>query len=511
MSDSDHPIETEIKLRVPAASLALLERHPALRQARDSSAEQRDEATTYFDTPSLALGSQGISLRVRRSRHRYVQTVKIGDLNGAVARRREEWEWPIGTASLDLERAAQTPVGATLSAAELAALQPVFATEIHRTARLLRLYDGSAAELVLDQGRIVADRKTEPVSELELELKAGDIAPLYQLALDLARVVPLALEPASKAERGYRLCTGKPPASRKSRDVIVDARATAAEGFARIVGSVVDHMMANMEAALLGDVEAVHQMRVAIRRMRSALQLFKPCLQPETAAGFNAELRRIGLLIGEARDWDVFMLKTLPIANGKVRVCAWLDLLRTAAEPKRAAAHGAVQDELRGPAFTRLVLGLEGWAHDAARSPALVGNGEMARSMLELAPALLDRMLRKVRKRGQAIGGAGWPRLHVLRKSTKKLRYSGEFLAALYQRKANAAYVDGCKDLQERLGEINDAVMTSRLADRLGEAGHPDLVPAIGALSEWGDRRAGKASRQLPAAWRDFCRADRFW
>jgi triphosphatase len=245
--------------------------------------------------------------------------------------------------------------------------------------------------------------------------------------------------------------------------------------------------------------------------MRAALVLFNPRLHPETNRLFNTELRRIGQVFGEARDWDVFVLETLPAATSDVPVPGWLDLMREAAEKKRSAAHRAVRDELLGTAFTRLVLGIAGWVEDGVHSPAVLGDDDMGQAIGDIAPALLDRMARKVAKRGHAPDDASREDLHALRKSAKKLRYAVEFLSALYPRKAVKTYVDACKKLQELLGRINDAAMTPILAARLSEGEHADLAPAIGTLAEWSDQRGKKALQRLPKAWRSFRNAKRFW
>jgi CHAD domain-containing protein len=147
-------------------------------------------------------------------------------------------------------------------------------------------------------------------------------------------------------------------------------------------------------------------------------------------------------LFGEARDWDVFALETSPAAATDVPVPGWLDLLRETTETKRAAAHRAVQDELRGTTFTRLVLGLAGWVEDGAESPAVLGDDDMGQAIADIAPALLDEIVRKVAKRGRALDDAAREDLHALRKSATKLRYAVEFLSALYPRKEVKTYVD---------------------------------------------------------------------
>jgi hypothetical protein len=151
------------------------------------------------------------------------------------AKSRGEWEWPITSNKSDISRFAETPVGSALTATDLAALQPIFTITVCRTTRQVQLEDGTLAEVVFDQGEILADSAREPISELEMELKAGSLGPLYRLALDLAMAAPLTIEPASKAERGFRLHTGERPHASKASAVSVSADTSAAQAFQQIV------------------------------------------------------------------------------------------------------------------------------------------------------------------------------------------------------------------------------------------------------------------------------------
>ncbi len=466
--------------------------------------------TTYFDTPAGALGREGVSLRIRRSGDQRIQTAKLlGDGEG-VAARRGEWEWPIEGDTPELDRLAETPAGPALAKLD-GALRPLCATEIIRTVRLLRLDEAVAAEVAIDEGEIQANGTGQPVSELEIELKEGRAGPLYRLALDLSEAAPLVLEPASKLARGAAMAGAAGPPARKAPDLDLAGDASAAEAFRRIIGSVLGHLLANMGPADRGDSEGIHQTRVALRRLRAALTLFQPRLEPHAVGRFNDELRRAGRIFGAARDWDVFVLETLAAAEADGAEPGWLGLLGEAAGALRNAAHGAARTELGAPRFTLLLLGLAAWAEDGAQNPALLGTAKLTRPIAEVAPALLDRMTRKVSRRGRKLAHAMPPELHALRKAMKKLRYGIEFLGGLYPHKRVKAYLGPCKDLQELLGQINDAAATPALAEQIAAAGHVGLTPAVGAIAHWAERRDADAKRHLPKAWRSFRVARPFW
>jgi CHAD domain-containing protein len=352
---------------------------------------------------------------------------------------------------------------------------------------------------------------SETVSELELELRDGTLAPLYRLALDLHARVPLTIGPESKAARGYRLRTGRAPAARKAPDLDLDRNVGAPEAFREIVAARLGHLLANQPAAAASDPEGVHQMRVAIRRLRTALVLFGPRLEPHVAARFETELKRLGQVLGDARDWDVFCLDTLPKAMDGAPGAGWGHLLREAAEAERRAAHRRVEEELGRPALTGFVLGMAAWVEDGSARPVLLGDKRISRRLVKLAPALLDRVAGKAARRGKRIGRRSDEELHALRKSLKKLRYGADDLAGLYGRKAVERYLRGCKELQELLGRMNDAAVAGVLAEQLSAGDRADLAPAVGTLAGWGERRRDEARQRLPGAWATFRKASPFW
>lgn len=534
---SNGPVEVELKLLLPKGARAALEQHPALREPRATAPEVREEHTAYYDSPRLGLAERGLSLRVRRYGGKRVQTLKSmrdgsgsdGGGDGArsrtVASSRGEWEWTVSEDAPDVSRVAETPFGAEIAAeADEAGLQPVFETSIQRTVRTIELDDGTRAEAVIDEGQVSAGEATQEVSELELELKGGTPGPLYRLALDLHGAVPFTIGAESKAQRGQRLRTGEAP--RPVEDgpgPTLDADAPAAEAMRRIVGAELGHMLANQPAAAAGDVEGVHQMRVGIRRLRTALVLFGKHLEPHTARRFETELKRLGRVFGAARDWDVFCTEILPEAEKDEAAKGWAALLREPAEAERQAAHRTVEEELGHPALTGLVLGMAAWVEPDGTGTLALGSGKLQRPLRKLAPAMLDRMARRAEKRGRDGGrvrrgrhsagaAAAAAELHDLRKALKKLRYGAEYFAGLYPPKPVKQHRKATKRMLKLLGAGNDAAMAATLAERLcAEDGRSELAPAVGALAQWSEARRAKALRKMPKAWDALTAAPPFW
>lgn len=355
------------------------------------------------------------------------------------------------------------------------------------------MHDEATIEVALDLGCIHSGKAEEGIRELELELREGDATAMYRLAAALHASVPMTVGAESKADRGWRLRTGRPREAVKHADIDLPDDVTAAEAFRRIMDGVLAHLMANYPAAAGGDIEGVHQVRVAIRRLRAALTLFRPLLEPHAETRFSEALRSLGRIFGEARDWDVFCDEMLVSAQQYVVSVSWLDLLCEPAETLRVAAHARVSAEMQAPRMTATVLGLAEWGAPAGEA--------MDRPLRDLAPDLLKRLEHKVARRGQHIARRADGELHALRKAMKKLRYSIEFLAPLFSHKQVKAYLRRCKRPLKQLGRLNDAVVAVALAEQLGGERQPELAPAVAALAGWSTALQEAARHHLPKDW----------
>jgi len=505
MPTKDTDREQELKLAVPEGATGVVLAHPVLGLSGPE-ARRKHQVSTYYDTADHALARQGVVLRVRRSGGTFVQTVKAEGRPG-VAANRGEWEWPIPDDRPDPSLLGQTPAAGKVAAG--LDLRPLITTDIDRTTHTLVMDDGTAIEAAFDAGWIIAGNAREPVRELELELRQGDPAVLYRLALQLHSVVPLTIETATKSERGFRLLRGTPPGPSKAAHISLAPDTPGTAAFREIISVGLHHLLLNRDPALAGNAEGLHQMRVAIRRLRAALGLFKPHLEQHALAHFAAELRRIGRVFGEARDWDVFRLQVLPDTLPEDSA-GWGDLLKHPAQQQREAAYQAVTREIAAPAFTALALGLAAWAEQGCASADLLGDRALRQPIARLAPDLLDRLARKVDHRGRHIDDGSDADRHALRKSVRKLRYAIDYLAGAYPRKGVKSYLHACKKLQQSLGDSNDTVAATGLAERLADR-HGDLAPALGALESILAARRRDALRALPKRWRKFHREPRFW
>ena len=504
-------IETELKLSFPPEAAGRLADHPALKPPCAGQPRSVHLVSTYFDTPSRELARRGLSLRIRADGSRRIQTLKASAAKSGVAGTalsRGEWEWKLKGDKPDLALAAGNPFAQGLPADVSTRLQPIVVTDITRTEYTLD-FQRSRVEVSLDSGLIAAGDRKQPVHELELELRKGAPGALYDLAVSLHAVTPLSIETESKAARGYRLKERSAPIVKKPSSIELDGNVSARDALRLIVGEILSHLLSNKSAALAGDAEGVHQIRVAITRLRSALRLFGPRLEPHAAVAFQSKLQRMGQIIGAARDWDVFCLEALPKALGEIEELGWNRLLRESADARRRAADAASAREVGGAAFTALMLGVSAWIESREERMDVLGDKGLKQSLSKISADLLDRMADKVDKRGRGVGlETSAEKLHPLRKSLKKLRYSLEFLSSLYPRKATKRYLRPLKNLQKSLGIINDAAVALRRADELAQE-RVELTIAVAAIARTDPSR--DARQKLAKEWAAYRRQERFW
>jgi inorganic triphosphatase YgiF len=413
--------------------------------------EVADLQAVYFDTLEQDLAKHGVSLRIRRSGDRLVQTVKADGEGGAGLFARAEWEMPVTGDMPVLD--ARTPVAALLGEA-VQTIEPVFHVDVDRRTWIIR-QDGDEIELVLDRGQVSAGERQAPICEIELELKVGEPATLFDLARRIDGEIPVRLGVLSKSERGYRLRDAV-CASMKAEPLALDPDNTLKEGFARIMSTCLRHYRLN-EALLLDHYEpkALHQARVAIRRLRTALFLFKPVLVGEDTARFQGELKWLAGVLGEARNLDVLA----------ERIEA--EELRERLEAARTEARDRVTRWVQSARVRALMIDLAEWlALGAVRD-----QGPAA----DLAAKRLRKLYRRIAKHGAHLEKLSDAARHEVRKDAKKLRYASEFFAGLFgkkrQQRRRGRFIAALEEMQEGLGTLNDIVSAPVILAEMGLSG----------------------------------------
>lgn len=507
------PREIELKLECRLSDLPVLAAHPLLGGTKRRPVRL---VSTYFDTPDSDLRKAGLSLRVRRSGKSYLQTVKAGEGQAGLFDR-SEWERRIMQPEPDPAAWADTPVPELLARLEAPRLVPMLTTVVSR--RKMPVSQGGAQILAtLDDGRVQTGAGEARLCELELELVSGEPAELFALAKGLSADVPLRLGVVSKSERGVRLLQGSDQGPSKAPPLALSPEASAADAFRAIARTCLRHLRLNEDVFLASrDPEALHQIRVSLRRLRSAFSLFDPILGHDPAArGFADTIKAMTEPFGKARNLDVFLAETLPAERERRPGEPGFEALSTTLGSDRDAAHDTVCAVLDSQAWRGLLLELVAWLETG---PWLGEGGPPERdgSARDFAAATLDRFRRRVKKRGRDLAGLDPEARHRVRIAAKKLRYGADFFASLFPdktaRKRHRAFSETLSELQDHLGALNDMAtahsVLAPLADDSRLTGK--AVFAAGLIA--GDKEAGGAELIEAAAevYEALIDLKRFW
>jgi len=507
------PLEVEIKLSATPAILAAMRKHAAVRSLLDGGVRTQTLVSRYYDTAECDLRDAGVALRIRRIGRRWLQTAKgAGDAAGGL-HRRLEFEWPLAAPRVNRERLAFTPWKKALAHSD-ARLVTVFTTSVSRSTQPLRFPDGTRALLCLDRGTIVAGGRREPLCEIELELVDGDVRQLFALAQSIATELPVTVAQTSKAERGYALRMGLPPAPARAQRVPLPADSSAAAALAAVGADCLRQIGANVEALHAdGSGEFVHQLRVGVRRLRSLINLVDPAIAPSSLETLDAELQWIAGVAGAVRDCDVFSTQTLqPIAPNLIQAAHRRDLgtLRGRVTRLRGARHLALHAAIASARTTKLLLDCAVALVDIAAHPGPIQAPSSARG---LAQTTLDKRHLRLRKRGKHLRSLPAAERHRARIAAKKLRYAAEFFAPLFHRGRASRYIDALSQLQDALGRLNDAATAEGLLETVAGASAPSpaLVHAAGMVRGWNAAQSARELVRLDKAWREFARHKPFW
>ncbi|HEV2593991.1 MAG TPA: CHAD domain-containing protein [Sphingomicrobium sp.] len=475
--------EIEIKLEVDPDDLPLVRQYPVLARIPSRSVHQ---ITVYYDTPETRLKKHGLTLRVRSAGGKFIQTLKGGsETVGLVSR--EEIECEVPSLKPDLSLLKPHPLHALLAAGLDEHLEPTIVSDVDRTTWLLNA-DGEHIQVDLDYGTISAGEHSAEFAELEFELRDGQPSSLIIAARRLVDEVPARLGVLTKAERGAFIAEGTLGKVVKAAHVQVQKRMDVAQAFAIILHDCIKHYRLNEPVILERRVPAaLHQARVAIRRLRSALSLFRPAIEDVEFQHLRHELRWFSAQLGDARNLDVYLERELDAAT------------RAELTTRRERAYDAVFDAMNSRRYRRLLIDLVGWgAIGAWRTGKLA-----SRPVESLAARRLDRLWKSITDLGSEVEGLNEERRHWLRIEGKKLRYAIEFLRGLYPdaREQEKRFSAALEQLQDSLGKLND-MATAKTLVLSASYDHPWL---IGSLEE---RKHVLAAKE---AMRELLRIGRFW
>ncbi|MEY4255265.1 MAG: hypothetical protein RLZZ141_492 [Pseudomonadota bacterium] len=455
--------------------------------------------STYFDTDDQLLLRAGLSLRLRAG----VQTLKASrpDMSGLFER--SEWEHEVPGPHLDLTRLTNTPLADLgLRAEQLRAVVSIF---VERRIAMVRTAPDSLVEVALDIGHIETGGRTLDFYELELERVEGPTRALFDLALSMANETRLVASFQSKADRGFAWLANQPAIALKAESRLDLSGLTVGQALRAMVREGLRHILHN--GAMVRqerDVEALHQIRVALRRLRSALGLFRSVAADDGFVDMRARLRSLSQLMGKARDLDVLIARLEASAVPSPRL---LDALIQ----DRSAAYDAVCRVLNSHAYGQAILTVMAWAETGDWLGSSWPQAELRdRPVLVFANAALERLRRKIKKEGEDLSTLAPEAQHRVRIRAKNLRYAMELFGSLYpdQIPARQDLIEAVKQVQDRLGVMNDRVVGEQLL-RAHDRG-PAAFDAGQALSQLYAQQEN-ASAQAEQALRKALDLPRFW
>ncbi|MEO6975257.1 MAG: CHAD domain-containing protein [Gallionella sp.] len=510
-------VEIELKLRIAPEHLARLKRHSLLKAYQVARPVTRRLYNIYYDTPKLELHKSGMALRLRHAGRKWLQTLKGGGSVRAGLHQRNEWEVPVRGPELDFDFPEAADWKAHFPSSSYKKLQPIFVTDFSRSSRMLN-FQGARIELCLDQGEVSAGQHNMPICEIELELKSGDSRQLFELALAILDIVPFELEVVSKAEYGYRQLSGFIGHPVKSVAPHISRTDMLADVLKMLIWSCLQNFQNNLRGAMDGtDTEYLHQMRVALRRLRVILRMTEKVKPDEALAGLYKDISDLCIALGRIREWDVFIAGTLRPMCGRMSGHAGLQALLEASDRRRTVCYGTLHGATRARELQRLLLRFAIWMNGGYWHQADWQKSRAVPAIQKFAAHSLRKLAKRFDRSGRHLDIFDAARLHLLRIAAKKLRYSAESFAGLYNRKSSESFLAALSEVQEMLGQLNDVAVAHRLLDELaGDAAlvarqDESVLEAVNVSRGWIAHSLDHQLDVLRKVIRRFKKQDVFW
>jgi len=401
--------------------------------------------------------------------------------------------------------------------------RPLEARSVAETERRERVLERAHTRIAVcfDDGFVECGGRRTNFHEIELQLLEGAEEEFWSVAAELAPHAKARLLPMSEAELALARATGAGVAPVKGRRTALAADASLDEAIVTALSACLDQFVANWPALQChAPEEAIHQMRVALRRLRAGVGMLRRGVVSAALETASARARDISATLGAARNLDVLvdMLVAGPLAqaNGEPSFYALID----AVERRRIEAHAAVAALVMAPQTTQFVVDLRAALAAKAWRPS-PGDASPQRAAFDpsapgsarvFAMRSLDRLHRRAMRKSRDLAALTPDQRHQSRIAFKKARYAAEFFESLFGAHAKARrYLRRTAALQDKLGSFNDLAVAAELLRDLGEA-DADLAPASafavgwcahareGAAVDW--KKTEKSLKQIEAFWR---------
>ncbi len=513
----------ELELTAPADLVGGLGRLKAFAASRDGRARSVPVKLVWHDSPEHALLADGLSLAEQRGTWR-LERMMPGEatwLPGQPA--------PVLSDAPDLSALASP-------------LAPLAAFEGRRSVSLHRIGD-QPVTLTIERGVLRAVTAEQPVARI---LLSGEAAAVRGTAMLIADAIPASVPLGSLAAEAVGLAIGRAPLPRHLGAPALPGTLTdVPAALAHIIGHLTDVILAYAPRAGTLDAagsEAVHQMRVAVRRARSAISIFRPAVEPGVLNAINDQLRALGRRLGPSRDWDVFTDETMPVIRAAMGDDQRVERLATAAARRRREHRAELATYLASAAFRRFGIELAWFAAAGvpttgvlaadvprigapsigARVADALAAGALAAgvadvpaevppaSLAEFSATVLQHRCRRLIASGKRMEDLDIPGLHGVRLRAKRARYAAEMFASVYHGKGVGRFIRRLSILQQRLGVLNDGAVATHLLEELGGAGGRHAY-AVGVVAGFLAARAGKIRPRIILAFEKFRRQPAYW
>jgi inorganic triphosphatase YgiF len=418
----------------------------------------------YYDTRDFSVRDEGFSLRLETGKENILQL--IGNPNGAAYRYFDELKWqsPVDTNAMFRDELPSELLPASLSEKISGVLRPVFKADAE-TKRYVIHHGASEITVMIVDGSVSTESRTAGFSEVQFSIDSNEPSDLFAYVLGIDETIPLRLASETEACRGYRLLNGKNSRYVKRKPVKLERGMSCAEAFRIIAHECVHHIVANEPAMSTGDAEALHQVRIGLRRLRVALSLFTVLCADTQVRTIKSEIKWFAALLGPARDLDVFLSEVMLPLREEYREEPGLLSLQRSYSAQRTKFYDRVSQAAHSIRFRSLVLETAAWIETGLWNQSEGTRAARERPAENFACEELTQRRKKVKKKGADLADLDPDGRHSLRIHVKKLRYTAEFFLSLFpgKKKSKRAFLASLKSLQTALGDVNDIAVRAGL------------------------------------------------
>lgn len=496
----------------PEVGSALL-RNRAIAGRRVGTVRTSKVRMIFHDSADGALAASGLALVIEsRGRGAVQQLIRIRPGEGDDI---YPGQPPIGVAEMELTTASPDldALANVLPEQAKGTALPAIATAVGRRTTLRLTPDGMTATLVAGELRAAAAER--PFSRLTLSVPLALASEGFALLRTLAAEYPIMVPARALADEARALALGLPFASVHRGAFDLGEVESVEMGARRAIGHLTRAFLAAVPIAIEGsDPEGVHQTRVALRRLRSVLTVFRPAIGCNEIVSLKTRLGELSRILGPARDWDVLLGGGLPDVTEAFAADPAIAALARAAEAARKAAYAAVREALTGPTFRLLAVDLAASVADPPWHREEAGGEREAQlraaPLKSFARGALARRYKRMKRIGKEFDKLDVPALHALRIQAKRMRYTSDLFSTLFDNKRRQRFEKSLVRVQDSLGHLNDSAVVANLMRNIS-SGRLSRSWAAGVVQGWVAARAQTARADAAESWARFVVRPLFW